>query len=287
MKKVILKLDQVVKLLSYADFSNRKELLNGFETLKKLFNASLSQEFLLENITKLKTNPFYRQFKLDGDPCYMKELVRKVNDIEIIERLLKSIEIKYSQQEEWVIKQHLNNLISLSILKQDLNRGRKDEFFEVYLEDFEKLKKIISSELISFNDIQWFFDSDLFEFISSTSDCCDKELIDLYKTFLENTEIKTRKDFTKHDQLLKTTQNEKHINYKEYYDILSATKKQLSEKIRNSPIISKPTPLPITNQHCIFKKFSTLKKLSPTAKKALYNNLKNYEDPSSIASLKR
>lgn len=110
--------------------------------------------------------------------------------------------------------------------------------------------------------------------------------MDLYKVLLENTEIKTRKDFTEHDQLLKTTQK-KYINYKEFYDILSATKKQLSEKIRNSLTISKLTSLPITNRHCIFKKFSTLKKLSSTAAKALYNNLKNYEDSSSTARLKR
>lgn len=61
--------------------------------------------------------------------------------------------------------------------------------------------------------------------------------MDLYKALLENTEIKTRKDFTEHDQLLKTKQKEKYINYKEFYDVLSATKKQLSEKIRNSPTI--------------------------------------------------
>lgn len=191
---------------------------------------------MLENITKLKTNPFYRQFKLDSDSCYIKELINKVNDVEIIELLLKSSEINYSQQEELVIKQRLNNLILLSILKQELNRAHKDELFEVYLEDLEKLKKLLSSELISFKDVQWFFDSDLFEFISSTSDCCDKNM-DLYKALLENTEIKTRKDFTEHDQLLKTKRKEKYINYKEFYDVLSATKKQLSEKIRNSPTI--------------------------------------------------
>lgn len=89
-------------MLSHGDFINHKESRNGFETLKKLFNASFSQEFLLENITKLKTNPFYRQLKLDSDSFYIKELINKVNDVEIIELLLKSSEINYSQQEELV-----------------------------------------------------------------------------------------------------------------------------------------------------------------------------------------
>ncbi len=67
-------------------------------------------------------------------------MVNKVNDVETTELVIKSSEIKYSQQEELAIKQRLNNLISLSILKEELNRGHQDELFKVYLEDLEKLK---------------------------------------------------------------------------------------------------------------------------------------------------
>jgi hypothetical protein len=90
---------------------------------------------------------------------------------------------------------------------------------------------------------------------------------------LENTEIKTKKDFIAHKQLLETAQKENYLDYKEFYAILSATKKQLAESLRNSPAI----PLALTS-HNIFKKIPNLKKLSPMTKKALLNNLKNYKD---------
>jgi hypothetical protein len=293
MKKLEIKLDQVVKLLLFGNFPNKQELLNGYENLKKLFNSPFPQEFFLEIISELRANPFYRQFKLDADPCFLKALVNKVNRFEIIEQLLQSSEINYSQQEEMVLEQRLNILISLSFLEQDLKEAKDseeegqlclDDFFEVYFEELDKLKTILSSESISIKNIDWFFESDLFQFISGASDCFDVELVDLYKILLEDTEIKTKKDFISHKQILENAKKEiRSFDYEAFYAVLSNTKKQLEDNLRSSPCI----PVSTTCNISIFKKFSKLTKLSPIAKKALLNNLKEYKDSPHLNNFKR
>lgn len=301
MKKLEIKLDIVVKILAFGDFPNKQELLDGHGDLKKLFNSSFSQESLLEIIRELKANAFYRQFKLDADPQFLKALVKKVTDFKLIEELLKFSEINYSQQEKMVLKQRRNILISLSLLEQDLKEDKvpdeegqlelEDDFYEVYFEDLEKLKTILASESIFIKNINWFFESDLFEFISGASDCFDVELVDLYKMLLEGTEIKSIDDFIQHKQLLERAQKESSLDYNEFYAVLSNTNKQLAEDLRKSLIakdLSKSPVIPVsTCNSSIFKKFSALKKLSPIAKKALLNNLKKCNDSPHLKKFKR
>ncbi len=243
MKKVEIKLDQVVKLLSFANFPNKQELLNGYETLKKLFNSSFPQEALQEIIRGLRANPFYRQFKLDADPYFLKALINKVNDFEIIEQLLKSSEIHYSEQEEMVLEQRLNILISLSLLDQDLKEAKVpvregqielDRVFEVYFGDLEKLKQIFLAETISIENINWFFKSNLFDFISRTSDCFDVKLTNLYEVLLEGTEINTKQDFIEHKNILiekasYARRNEDQFDYLSFSSILGTEKNCLGE----------------------------------------------------------
>jgi hypothetical protein len=292
MKNIINKLNQVVKLLSFGDFSNRQELLNAYESLKKIFNSPFSSESFPEIMRELKINLFYRQFKLDADPQFLKELVKKLADFTIIEAFLESPEIILSEQEKTILEQRRYTLVSLALLEQDLKEATipnkedqrdPDDFFDVYFEDLEKLKEIFSSESISIENINWFFESDLFELISGASDCFDVELTNLYEILLENTEIKTKKDFIAHKQLLEKSQKEKYLDYKEFYAILSKTKKQLAENLRTYPSI----PIATSHNISIFKKISNLKKLSPIAKKALINNLKHYKDSPHVNSFKR
>lgn len=291
MKKIEFKLDQIIKLLSDKYFLNKQELLDGYENLKKLLTSSFPQEFLPKIIKELKANPFYQQFKLDADPQFLNAIVTKVTDFKIIEELLSSSEINYSQQETIVLEQRLNILISLSLLEQDLKEikeiidseeDEEDDFF-VYFENLEKLKTILSSESVSIENIDWFFESDLFEFISGTSDCFDVKLVDLYKILLEYTEIKTSEDFIEHKELLKKARKENPFDYNKFYAVLSNTKKQLADNLRSSPII----PLSTTYNTSIFKKFSKVTKLSPIAKKALLNNLKEYQDSPHLNNFKR
>lgn len=234
MKKIEIKLDQVVKLLSFGDFPNKFELLNGYENLKKLFNSSFLQGSLPEIIRELRANLFYRQFKLDADPQFLKALVKKVDDFEIIDQLLKSSEIHYSEQEERVLDQRHYILFSLSLLEQDLKEARVpneegqlelDDVFKHYFEDLEKLKKIFSVETISIENINYFFESDLFDFISRASDCFDVKLVDLYRVLLEGTEINTKQDFIKHKNLLIkkascARRNQEQLDYLSFSSIL-------------------------------------------------------------------
>jgi hypothetical protein len=101
---------------------------------------------------------------------------------------------------------------------------------------------------------------------------------------LEGSEIKTKKDFMEHKQLLKKVQKENSLDYNEFYAALSGTRKQLADDLRKSPItISAPT----FGNSSIFKKFSKLKKLSPITKEALLNNLKEYNDSPHLNNFKR
>ncbi|MEN9447625.1 MAG: hypothetical protein RJA25_915 [Bacteroidota bacterium] len=294
MKKLEIKLDNVVKKLAFEDFPNKQELLDGHGDLKKLFNSSFSQESLLEIIRELKANAFYRQFKLDADPQFLKALVKKVTDFKVIEELLKFSEINYSQQEKRVLRQRRNILISLIFLEKNFHQEAKhfnDDFIEVYFEELEQLKKIFTTESISIKDIDWFFQSDLFQFVSKNPEFLDVELADLFKMLLEETEIKTIEDFIKHKQLLEKAQEENLIDYKKFYAVLSSTNKQLAENLRKSLIakdLSNSLVIPVsTCNSSIFEKFSELKKLSPIAKKALLNNLKECNDSPHLKKFKR
>lgn len=291
MKKLEIKLDQIVKLPEFADFTNKQKLLNGYINLKKLFNSPFSQESLPKILKELRTNPFYRQCKLNTDPQVLKALVNKVNDFKIIEQLLKSTEIYYSQQEKMVLEERLNILFLLFLLERDLKRAKVldeqgqlklDVVFEVYFEDLEKLKKIFSSETIFFKNINWFFKSDLFKFISDASSYFTIKLVEFYKTLLEDTEIKTKKDFFEHKQLLENAKKIESFDYKSFYAVLSNTKKQLVDDLKSSSSIPAATTCNIS----ISEKFYNLTKLSPIAKKALLNNLKKYNDSPHLNNFK-
>lgn len=288
MKNVITKLNHVVKLLSFGDFPNKQELSRAFEDLKKIYNFPISSELFPEIIKKLKDNPFYCQFKLYDDPLFLTALARKIDSFEIIKMILSSSEINYSPAEEVALKQRRNILISLALMEQDLqenkilnHEGQYDDFYDIYFDDLGRLNEIFSADSISIENIKWFFESDLFEFVSGASDCFDVNLSDLYEMLLENTEIKTKKDFIAHKQLLEKALKENYLDYKEFYAILSTTKKQLAESLQNSSTIQLAL-----SSHNIFKKIPKLK-LSPMTKKALLNNLKNYEDSPYVNIFKR
>ena len=98
MTDIMIRLDEVLKLLSFGDFPNKQELFKAFENLKKIFNYPVSSESFPEIISALKSNLFYRQFELDGDPEFLKALVNKIHNFEVIEKiLLAPSKINYSQ----------------------------------------------------------------------------------------------------------------------------------------------------------------------------------------------
>lgn len=292
MKSVMMKLNHVVKLLSFGDFPKQQELFQEFESLKKIFNSPVSSELFPEIIKKLKNNLFYRQFKLYDDSLFLTVLARKIQNFKVMELILLSSEINYSLAEEMALKQRRNILLSLALLEQDLQENKVpnqedhyDDVYDIYFDDLGKLNEIFTADSIFIENIKWFFESDLFEFISGSPDSFDVKLTDLYGMLLENTKIKTSEDFIAHEQLLEEAQKKNYLDYKKFYAILSATKKQLAENLRTSSTTSTSSPIAITS-HNIFKKIPKLK-LSPTTKKALLNNLKNYKDSPYVNSLKR
>ncbi|HEY2566304.1 MAG TPA: hypothetical protein VGH95_01160 [Candidatus Aquirickettsiella sp.] len=282
MKKVEIKLEKIIKSISHDTFSSDEALFNDYKKLKELLNSPTSSKHLVEIIRQLKANLFYRQFKLDADPLFLKTLINKVTDFKIIEKLLKRSDIHYSQQEEISLEQRINILSSLFFLEQELRELQEDQdtkycsdleenFFEVYLKDMQKLKTIFSSESTSLMDIKWFFESDLFEFMLGISSHSDIEPVDVYNALLENTEIKTEKEFSQHKKLLGRIKDDK-FEYQEFYAAL-----------RNSPAISKSIAFHIN----LSEKFSTLKMLSPIARKAFVNNLIKHEDHFTLIKFKR
>lgn len=284
MKKVEIKLDNIVNSLPLDTFSNNQALFNDYIKLKDLLNSTVSPGHLAEIIRQLKANLFYQKFKLDADPLFLKTLINKVTDFKIIEELLHLPDIDYSQPEEKFLDQRIDTLSSFFFLKQEFLELQKEQdendqkdsdleenFFEVYLEDLEKLKTILLSESTSLDNIEWFFESDLFEFMLGVADSFDVEPVDIYKGLLENTEIKTEKEFRQHKSLLRQINNEK-FEYQEFYGVL-----------RNSSAIAESIAFHIS----IFEKFSTLKKLSPVARKAFVNNLIKHDDYFTLIKFKR
>lgn len=291
MKKVEIKLDKIVNSLSLDTFTNNEALFNDYIKLKELLNSSVSPELLADVIRQLKANLFYQEFKLNADSLFLKTLINKVTDFKIIEGLLQLSDIHFSQQEEKFLDQRIDTLSSLFFLEQELLELKKDQdendqkdpdleenFFEIYLQDLEKLKTILSSASTSLNNIEWFFESDLFEFMLGVSDSFDEEPVpvdvepvDIYEALLENTEIKTEKEFRDHKKLLGRIKNDK-FEYLEFYRAL-----------RNSPAISKSIAFRIN----LSEKFSTLKMLSPIARKAFVNNLIKHDGDLNLIKFKR
>ncbi|WP_342227221.1 hypothetical protein [Rickettsiella endosymbiont of Rhagonycha lignosa] len=284
MQKVEIKLDKIVNSLPLDTFANNQALFNDYIKLKELLNSPVSPELLADVIRQLKANLFYQEFKLNADSLFLKTLINKVTDFRIIEGLLKISDIHFSQQEEKFLNQRIDTLSSLFFLKEELLELQKDEnendqkdpdlegnFFEVYLQDLKKLKTILSSASTSLSNIEWFFESDLFEFMLGVADSSDGEPVDIYEALLENTEIKTEKEFRDHKKLLGRIKNDK-FEYQEFYRVL-----------RNSPAISKAIAFQIN----LSEKFSTLKMLSPIARKAFVNNLIKHDGDLNLIKFKR
>lgn len=282
MKKVEIKLVKIVNSLPLDTFFNNETLFNNYIKLKELLNSSVSPELLADIIRQLKANLFYQEFKLNADSLFLKTLINKVTDFKIIEGLLRLSDIHFSQQEEKFLEQRIDTLSSLFSLEQELRELQEDQdtkdcsdleenFFEVYLQDMQKLKTILSSESTSLNNINWFFKSDLFEFMLGVADSSDVEPVDIYEALLENTEIKTEKDFSQHKKLLGEVQN-KNFEYQEFYEVL-----------RNSSAISESIAFHIH----LLEKFSTVKMLSPIARKAFVNNLIKHDDHFTLIKFKR
>lgn len=282
MKKVEIKLDKIVNSLPLDTFSNNEALFNNYIKLKELLNSSVSPELLTDVIRQLKANLFYQEFKLNADSLFLKTLINKVIDFKIIEGLLHLSDIHFSQQEEKFLDQRIDTLSSLFFLEQELLELQKDQdannqenleknFFGVYLQDMKKLKTILSSESTSLNNINWFFKSDLFEFMLGVADSSDVEPVDIYEALLENTEIETENEFRHHKKLLGRIKNDK-FEYQEFYAVL-----------RNSPAISESIAFHIH----LSEKFSTVKMLSPIARKAFVNNLIKHDDHFTLIKFKR
>lgn len=285
--KLEIKLKQTLKLLLTTSLPNRKELFNEYTKLKKLLNSPVQSENLSTIIKHLKANLFYQQFKLETDPIFLTTLVNKITDYEIIKELLELPDIHYSRAEERYLDQRIDILFSLSSLEREIIELKKfqetmdidnhelanldEDFYDVYLEDIQKLKNILGSESTSLENIEWFLDSDLFEFILGISDCSDIEPVDIYKSLLKNTEITAKEQFIRHKQLLTEIEHE-NFEYPEFYKVL----------LRNSPPILTSNAFRTT----IFKKFSNLKKISPQTRQAFANNLKNYEEQFHLIKLK-
>lgn len=285
--KLEIKLKQALKLFLATSLPNRKQLFNEYTKLKKLLNSPVQPEHLLAIIKQLKANLFYQQFKLETDPIFLTTLVNKITDFEIIKQLLELPDIHYSEDEEQYLDQRIDLLSSLSSLEREIIELQKfqetmdidneelsdldEDFYDVYLEDIKQLKKILGSKSISLENIEWFLDSDLFEFILGTSDCADIEPVDIYKALLQNTKITAKEQFIRHKQLLTAIEHE-NFEYPEFYKVL----------LKNSPasLISKAF------RSTVFKKFSKLNKISPQTRKAFANNLINYEEQFHLIKLK-
>ena len=270
------KLSNLVKLLSLSNLPNQQKLLEGYENLKKLLSYS---QPLPHSVITLKTNPFYRQFKLDTDPQFLKVLINRAEDIPIIENLLK-LEINYSIYEEYALKQRLNTLIILSILEDDLEEAAEydesqnadEEEFEVYFEDLKELKAIFFAEKITPKNIEWFLHSDLFDFISNAADCFDASLIDIYQALLDSAEIKTKKNFIEHKTILiekanKAIKDQEPFDIKGFLSVLDAKK--------NNLITVLPSASKHSNKHSFYKsKIPKMATFSPLARQAMMNNFK-------------
>ena len=285
MKKAEKKLNQIINSLSLNTLVKCKELVNDYRKLKELLYSPFPQESLVEIIRQLKTNSFYQEFKLEADPLFLKTIIIKISDYKIIEELQFS-NINYSPQEEHFLDNRIDILASIFYLEQELlelkesqdkldekeqEDSKEDNFFGIYLEDIEKLKKMLCSEFTSLSNIEWFLKSDLFEFILNINDCSDVEPINIYQALLENTEILTKKEFIQHKELLGKVEKE-YFEYEAFYHVL-----------RNSPAISKSIVFHIH----IDEKFSTVKRISPIAKQAFFNNLLKHEDDFHLIKFKR
>lgn len=257
----------IFNIVSSQDFqksAKQKELLQEAKSLINLFKSHIPSWNSIEIFLSLKANLFYQKF---NDRPFFKAFINKIEDSTTIKNIL-ALNINYSEAE----KKALNNSLSLSILYHDLKEEEKlyegsqdkdENIFEIYFEDFKTLKTILSSEKVSPKDIEWFLDSDLFDFMSESEDF-EITIKNIYRLLLANTEIKGNSEFNKHRAILAeksslivrepkddTETPAENINSKnkaleqisELISVLNAQKKQLRPSLGKGIFYTPKTPV--------------------------------------------
>lgn len=241
------KLFHMLQVLEFGEIPNKGELLEAYKKLKKIFIDPLCIESVLETINFLKNNLFYQEFELQDDPQFLSAIIKKIDDPCIVDKILENpTKIKYSDAE----KEALEKLPRVKLLLHFNNdlKQRTGDFYELYSENFNELKEILFSEVIHYKNLEWFLNN-FYKLILGSSDSFKASLYSVFKCLLGN----ARPELTEIDLNALRTIMERNI-------------------IQKAPI----------NHNMIFAHAPFIgKNLSPIAKDALKNSLKEYITPTS------
>ncbi|MDQ8039765.1 MAG: hypothetical protein AAGB33_00105 [Cellulomonas sp.] len=83
----------------------------------------------------------------------------------------------------------------------------EDNFFEKHFQELDNLKTILFFDTIEQENIEWFFNSYLFDLIAAEPENFSVKLTDIYRLMIHDVKIVTNKDFNEQRQILLNKKN--------------------------------------------------------------------------------
>ena len=139
------------------------------------------------------------------------------------------------------------------------NEGSEKGFLDYHLNELKKLKEISSLKSLKITDINWFFDTALFNLMNELPEEFVIKPEEIYRSMLNRFEITSKEKFQEHLKvLLEQKTKEKEFLFVRFFPVLSAAKKRNSNVLDDSSSpetkrVKLPSPLSLENSSISFK----------------------------------
>lgn len=163
-----------------------------------------------------------------------KTIVSKDRFIELLFQLEQDLEELKKEDEEDVLNHERKKTNSQNLPESEKkdkkmdgiseNEASEETFLGYHLEELKKLKKLSTLTTLEVKDIEWFFDTALFDLMNELPECFVIEPEEIYQCMLERIEITSKKYFQEHLTVLlrKKTEEKNTFPFVRFFPILSA-----------------------------------------------------------------
>jgi hypothetical protein len=232
-------LNRLLLRILYYNFPNSTFFVIEQERLVFLFEQAFARNSFNEAIKEFKLSQLYTVFKLDTKPQIFASILTKIYNYEIIREILYlASEIKFSKLEKKMLDVRFKALLLASLeidLKKTAPLAEQADYNPKNgvnrFQEFERLNAIFSANAVSLSDIDWFFNSSIFNFITNKSESVRPKLNALYQILIQNAKLDTITEFNNHCRILlaKKTNAGMFFDYNGFYTILKQRSTHLFE----------------------------------------------------------
>jgi hypothetical protein len=236
-------ISNLLNIIQSGNFLGKELLVKEHKKILDLLKLTASSDACINSIKAIKANLIYKMFKLAEDPNLIKLITSKIVEYKDLEKILNASDIVYSEKEKIGLNNRLNVLELAYRVEMDLNKAvetakeeghEKPSFFSDHFEELASLKETLSSDAICPDDVEYFFNTRLFDLIAAEPYNFSVKLTDIYKVMIHNIKLVPTKKFDEQRKILldKKTKEGQVFDYEAFRSILYDAKNKLKLNLK-------------------------------------------------------